>query len=288
MNAFLFLYIYLNGDTMIDWKLILKGMVIGVAKIIPGVSGSLLAVSLGIYSIAIEAISHPFRNMKHNIVFFSNVGIGILFSIILCSNIVSFFISKYYFLTVLLFIGFILGTFPGLIREISIETKKDYIFIGVVAFLVFLLSFFRSSTIFTYQNNFSNNLYVCFLGFIDAATMVIPGISGTAVFLLLGSYSFILDIFASLSNFSIIISYMVPLICFGFGLIIGVILISKLMNYALQYKKKQTYLCIFGFALSSILLLCIDLFSLDVSMFEIFLGVFLFIIGYKISIRLNV
>ena len=69
MNSFLFLYIYLIGDTMIDCKLILKGMIIGLAKIIPGVSGSLLAVSLGVYAAAIEAISHPFRNIKHNILF---------------------------------------------------------------------------------------------------------------------------------------------------------------------------------------------------------------------------
>jgi len=109
MNPFLFLYIYLIGDTMINYKLILKGMVIGLAKIIPGVSGSLLAVSLGIYGIAIEAISHPFKNIKHNIIFLGNVGIGILFSITLCSNVVSYFLSNYFFLTVLLFIGFIVG-----------------------------------------------------------------------------------------------------------------------------------------------------------------------------------
>ena len=285
MNSFLFLYIYLIGDTMIDFKLIFKGMIIGLAKIIPGVSGSLLAVSLGIYSLAIDAISHPFRDFKQNLLFLGNVGIGVLFSIVLCSNIVSYFLSKYFFLTVLLFIGFILGTFPEIIKETHIETKKDYIVIALVTLFIFLLSNFRSSASFIYQNTISNNLYVFFLGFIDAATMVIPGISGTAIFLLLGSYSFILELFASLSNFPF---YFVPLLFFSFGLFVGVVLVSKLMNYALKYKKKETYLCIFGFALSSIFLLCMDLFSIDVSIYEFFLGSILFIIGYKISVRLNV
>lgn len=288
MNSFLFFYIYLIGDTMINFKLILKGMIIGLAKIIPGVSGSLLAVSLGIYSIAIEAISYPFRNIKENILFLGNVGIGILISIVLCSNIVSFFISHYFFVTVLLFVGFILGTFPELINETRIETKKDYIVIGLIALLIFLLSNFRGSSNFIYENTFGNNLYVFFLGFIDAATMVIPGISGTAIFLLLGSYSFILDLFGSLSNVSTFFYYLVPLFFFAFGLFVGVILISKLMNYALQYKKKETYLCIFGFALSSIFLLCMDLFLVSTSIFEVILGIFLFIVGYKISIRLNI
>lgn len=270
---------------MIDCKLIFKGMIIGLAKIIPGVSGSLLAVSLGIYNLAIEAISHPFKNFKHNVFFLGNVGVGVLFSIILCSNIVSYFLSKYYFLTVLLFIGFILGTFPEIIKETHIDAKKDYIIVAFVAIFIFLLSNFRSSTIFIYRNTFSNNFYVFLLGFIDAATMVIPGISGTAIFLLLGSYSFVLELFASLSNLSF---YFVPLIFFGLGLFVGVILVSKFMNYALQYKKKETYLCIFGFALSSIFLLCMDLFSIDTSVCEIILGSFLFIIGYKISLHLNV
>ena len=270
---------------MIDYKLIFKGMIIGLAKIFPGVSGSLLAVSLGIYGVAIEAISHPFRDFKRNIILLGNVGIGVIFSIVLFSNIVSYFLSKYFFLTVLLFIGFILGTFPEIIKETYIETKKDCFIIALIAIFLFLLSNFRSSTTFIYQNTYFDNLYVFFLGFIDATTMVIPGISGTAIFLLLGSYSFVLELFASFVNFS---SYFVPLLLFLLGLFIGVILVSKFMNYALEYKRKSTYLCIFGFALSSIFLLCMDLFSMDASIYEVIFGIFLFMIGYKISVRLNI
>ena len=51
---------------MVDFKLIIKGMIIGLAKVIPGVSGSLIAVSLGIYGVAIEIISHPFKNIKYS------------------------------------------------------------------------------------------------------------------------------------------------------------------------------------------------------------------------------
>lgn len=288
MNSFLFLYIYLIGDTMVNGKLIFKGMIIGLAKIIPGVSGSLLAVSLGIYSLAIEAISHPFRNFKYNICFLGNVGLGVLFSITLCSNIIAFFLSKYFFITVSMFIGFILGTFPTLFKETQIETRKDYFFVSIIAVLIFGLSCFRNPTLFAYQNNFSHNLYVCLLGFIDAATMIIPGISGTAIFLLLGSYSFVLELFSSLSDLSNFLSYIIPILSFSLGMFIGIIFVSKLMNYALKYRKKFAYLCIFGFALSSVFLLCIDLFSKTTSTFEILFGVVLFIIGYKVSVRLNV
>ena len=288
MNIFLFLCIYLNGDTMINGKLIFKGMIIGLAKIVPGVSGSMLAVSLGIYALAIEAISHPFRNFKYNICFLGNVGIGVLFSITLCSNIVSFFLSKYFFITLLLCIGFILGTFPALFKEVQIETGKDYFFVAFIAMLIFGLLCFRNPTLFIYKNTFANNLYVLLLGFIDAATMVIPGISGTAIFLLLGTYSFVLELFSSLSSFSNLLSNIIPILFFSLGLLMGVIFVSKIMNYALHYKKKSTYLCILGFALSSILLLCIDLLPRFSSLAELLLGSILFIIGYKVSVRLNV
>lgn len=273
---------------MLNVRLIFKGMIIGLAKIIPGVSGSLLAVSLGIYNTAIEAISHPFQSFRKNIIFLTNVGLGILIAITLCSNVISYFLSKYFFLTLSLFIGFIVGTFPGLIKETNVKTRNDFITIGLVFLSILLLSSFRSADTFLYKNTFHDNLHVFFLGFIDAATMVIPGISGTAIFLLLGSYSFILNLFASLSNFSIFNLYFIPFIFFLSGLALGVILICKLMNYALQYRKKQTYLLILGFALSSIFLLLIDLFCYDMSIFESLFGIILFIIGYKISVRLNI
>lgn len=273
---------------MVDFKLIIKGMIIGLAKVIPGVSGSLIAVSLGIYGVAIEIISHPFKNIKYSIIFLGNVGIGVLLSIVLSSSIVSFFITKYFFVTVLLFIGFILGTFPTLINETRMEGKKDYIIVILVAVLIFLLSSFRNSTIYIYENTIWNNLYVSLLGFIDAATMVIPGISGTALFLLMGSYSFILDLFSSISNLSVFSFYVMPLLFFGVGLFMGIIIVSKFMNYALKYKNKETYLCILGFALSSIVLLCVDLFFTSFSIFELIIGLILFFLGYKISVRLNV
>lgn len=273
---------------MFDFKLIIKGMIIGLAKVIPGVSGSLIAVSLGVYGIAIQIISHPFQSIKYSIVFLGNVGIGVLLSITLSSNIVSFFITKYFFVTVLLFIGFILGTFPTLIKETRIEGRKDYIVVILIAIFIFLLSSFRNSTIYFYENTIWDNLYVLILGFIDAATMVIPGISGTAIFLLMGSYSFILNLFSSISNLSVFALHITPLLFFGIGLSLGIIIVSKFMNYVLKYKKKETYLCILGFALSSIILLCVDLFLTSFSIFELVVGFILFFVGYKISVRLNV
>ena len=272
---------------MINLKLIFKGMLIGLAKIIPGISGSLLAVSLGIYTVAIEAISHPFKKIKENIIFLGNVGLGVIVAISLFSGIISFFLERYFFLTVLLFIGFIVGTFPALFKEANICGKRDLIFIISVSFLIVFLSSFKSTNQFIYKNTLLNNFLVYIFGFIDASAMVIPGISGTAIFLLIGCYPFILHLFASFPFF-MSNSNFVCYILFGLGLFSGIIIISKLMNYAFKNYKRKTYLCIVAFAISSILLLLVDIFSISFLWSDLLFGIFLFFIGYRVSSFLNI
>lgn len=272
---------------MINMELIFKGILIGLAKILPGVSGSLLAVSLGIYTTAIEAISHPFKDLKKNIIFLGNVGIGVLVSIALGSGIISFFLDRYFFLTILLFMGFIVGTFPQLFREANISCKKDWLFIIGVSIFIILLCSFKSKNEFVYTNSLLNNFLVYIFGFIDAAAMVIPGISGTAIFLLIGCYPFILYLFSSFATL-FTGSNLSCYILFGLGLLSGIIIVSKLMNYAFKYHEKKTYLCIVAFAISSIFLLFFDIFNSFVLFFDLFWGSFLFLFGYKISRFLNI
>ena len=75
-------------------KLTLKGIIIGLGKIIPGVSGSMLAFSLGVYEDAINAITNFKNNLKKNILFLSYLGIGIVISILLFSNLLIYLLNN--------------------------------------------------------------------------------------------------------------------------------------------------------------------------------------------------
>ena len=101
--------------------LIIKGFIIGIAKIIPGVSGSLVALNLGLYERGIEAISNFFNNVKSNMIFLLNVGIGIIISIIIGSKVIDYALLKFYFPTILLFIGLLIGTIPNLFKKANIK-----------------------------------------------------------------------------------------------------------------------------------------------------------------------
>ena len=255
-----------------------KGFIIGLAKIIPGVSGSLVALNLGLYEKGINAISYFYKDIKKNAIFLINIGIGILIAIIFGSKVISFLLNKYYFLTMITFIGLLIGSDIAFLK--NMKSKKDYIYSFITFILTFTLFFIKTDFNYTYNNTFLNNLFVIFLGFLDASTMIIPAISGTVLFMLFGTYDFILSLFSNMfSNIKITIYFFI-------GLMIGVILVTRLMSYLLRTKKSLIYSMINGFFLSSMLYLIIETFKISITFNELLLSIPLFIISYKVG-KLN-
>ena len=87
---------------------ILKGIIIGIAKIVPGLSGTVLMISFNLYDKAISAITRFFDNPKSNFKFLLTLFMGVMIGIVFFSKIVSYFINNYYIYTISLFIGLIL------------------------------------------------------------------------------------------------------------------------------------------------------------------------------------
>ena len=87
--------------------LFIKGLIIGIGKIIPGVSGAVLAMILKVYDDGINSIVNIFKNPKKNILFLLNIGLGILIGIVLFSNVINYTLKNYYVITMLFFIGLI-------------------------------------------------------------------------------------------------------------------------------------------------------------------------------------
>lgn len=257
--------------------MIIKGFIIGLAKIIPGVSGAVLAISMGIYEQAIEAISTFFKYPIKSIKTLFPLGIGLVIAVILGSNIITYLLTNYYLLTILLFIGLMVGGLPDLFKKISFDRLKPIHYILLIGSfsLVFLISFISKQNFFTTP---SFSLYF-FIGSVDAVTTIVPGISGTAILMVLGCYHLLLDLMSNLSSFynnSFLIAY-------GMGLIISVFLTSKVMDYLFKKKELAIYSSISGFMISSILILLINCIKYISSLFDILLGLILFIFGIFVS-----
>ena len=113
--------------------------------------------------------------------------------------------------------------------------------------------------------------------------MIVPGISGTVIFMLIGCYNKLIDFLSNLfviDNFKILVS-------FGIGIVIGTLIVVKLIDYLLNKYKTKTYMAILGFTISSILLLFIQTLNNSYSFTQIIIGLLLLGLGYKIARKIN-
>lgn len=244
--------------------LFIKGLFIGLGKIIPGVSGSLLAIYLNVYECAIDKLCNLFKNFKQNLIYFLFLGSGIGCSIIFFSNITLLLLNKHFLLLMSLIIGFLLGMIPKLYREISVKKINNLLY-----FLIPLLFLKILNLNFSIEENFFSFLL---LGLIEALTTIIPGISGTAIYLMLNCYDSILKLFSNPFSFDFII--------FMISFFLSFILLANVINFVLKKYNNEAKIIIFSFSLFSIVTI---LKSININPFS----VFLIVIGFLISTKIN-
>jgi len=236
--------------------LVIKGFIFGIANIIPGVSGGTLAITLGFYEDLINAISHFFENWKKHLKLIIPIGVGCVLSVLLMSKIINYSLDKFPFPTTLFFIGLILGGIPLLykrVRKNKVNLTNGIIF--AIAFaIVITFTFLQSgNNVFLLVNlNFLDYIILFLVGMVAAAVMVIPGISGSFVLMLLGFYKPIVEVISSLTKFNQIGQNLLILIPFGIGILVGIVLIAKLIEFLFKKFEVKTYFAILGFVIASI------------------------------------
>ena len=281
--------------------LIVKGFVIGIGNIIPGVSGGTLSITLGIYQQLIGAISHFFSNLKENIKFLLPLGIGMAIAILTMSNIISAGFDNFPIPTTLFFIGLVIGGIPMILSK-AIDGKSNkqisnyvvaLITFSIVMIMVFFDIIFESGIgeVNLYNLDLLGYVTLFVVGIIAAATMVIPGVSGSLVLMLLGYYLPIISVIKSLTKFDNLFSNLIVVVVFGFGILVGVVLISKLIEFLFQKYEKKTYFAVLGFIISSVIAIPISVYNelgnivFDIP--QIILGIILLVIGIIIGNRLG-
>ena len=271
--------------------LILKGMIIGVANIIPGVSGGTLMIILGIYEDVINTISHFFSNFKKNLRFILPLGIGMILSILILSKLISVCLDKYPFPTTFFFVGLIIGGIPLLWKRTSASKKKlsNWLVFIITFSIVLLFAFLKSGDFVVDFNSLTPFGYVTLfiIGMISAATMVIPGISGSFVLMLLGYYEPIVNTIKDLTNVSLLGHNLLILIPFGLGIIVGIVLVAKLIEYLLKRYPIKTYYGVLGFVLASFVAILKPVLSISPNILEVIISFILVILGGVIAYKLS-
>lgn len=242
-------------------KSVLKGMVIGIANIIPGVSGGTMMVSMGIYDKLIHCITHLFSEFKKSIIFLLPIVVGMGIAIIGSAFGIEYLFANYPVQTNLLFIGLILGGLPPIWKKV----KGNRFSVGHgIACLIFFAVVVGLAAIGETEGNtanlafsFVNVLKLFGVGLIASATMVIPGVSGSMVLLLLGYYNPILsaitDFMRALTSFNMegILTGFGILIPFGLGVLAGIFAIAKLIEIIFDKFPMYAYWAIIGLIVAS-------------------------------------
>lgn len=253
----------------------LKGVVIALGFILPGVSGGVLAAILGIYERMLRFMAHLTKNFKENLLFFLPVGIGGIVGIGLLSKPLEWLLQNYQIVVLWGFAGAIIGTLPALAKESTLKSKRTmgdlFWFFGTMI-IGFLFLYFMGDILGTIPANF---LGFVLAGGLIALGVLVPGLSPSNLLLVLGLYDPMLKGFKGFD----ILGVFLPI---AIGGLLVMLLFSKLMEWLLEHYHSKVYHFILGIVIASIVLIVLPPVA-DYSGFTWLTavsGVILFVLGY--------
>ncbi len=227
---------------------VLCGAFLGISIIAPGISGSIMAVMMGIYDDLLEIVSNPLKNFKRNFIYILPMGIGAVLSIFLLLQVLDLLFEYYPTPAYLLFIGLIAGSMPTVAEEIRKPFKKRCIIglVGAFAFAIAIGLLAKSGAV-TTAATVSDTVplwYLSVSGAIAGVTGMIPGMSVSMMLMMLGVYEPLLN---AAANFDVLTAAPVA-ICF----LIGMVLFSKLTKRIFTQYRNLAYFMVLGFMTGSV------------------------------------
>lgn len=277
-------------------KEICRGSLLGVANIMPGVSGGALAISMGIYDKIIYAITHLRKDLKNSIRILTPIGIGVVLGFAGLSFVIRWLFEEYPLQTNLLFVGLVLGGIPEILKPIRAEKVRAA---GILAFFFFfflvavlpMLNISGKEAVM--DLSFATAVKMFGIGIISAATMVVPGVSGSMILLLIGYYQPLLDEITGCiqgfltMNVDQMIRGVLILAPAVLGLGAGIIVIAKIVEYLLAHHKTTSYWGILGLIIASPVGILAEMRGMSFDAVSVLTGVPALLIGLFAANRLG-
>lgn len=275
---------------------ILRGIVIGIANIIPGVSGGTMMVSMGVYDTLIHCITHLFKEFKKSVKTLLPYAIGMVVGIVALASLLSFLFEHYPLPTNTAFIGLILGGLGPLFKKVD---RKKVRGAAVVAFVFFFALIIVLACTGDVQNaetldvTLGQMVLLVVMGGIASATMIIPGVSGSMVLMLLGYYTPVLNAVSTLKDalfamdFAAMAQPVLLLLPFGVGIVAGIFGVAKLIEWLLARYPTPTYCGVLGLVLASPISILLRTDVSGVTIWTIGISVVTFALGYFAALLLS-
>ena len=256
------------------------GLVFGIANIIPGVSGGTMLVVFGCYDKVCGALSLNLKEIKKNIVFLIFFGIGAVIGLLGFAVVITWLFDSFPTETYMFFMGLIAGSAPLIIRNATVKEKFRPIcalpFVLALALVVGLAMLEQSGAVAPAADIQGIGAFILYLvaGFIAAVAMIIPGVSGSFIMVLLGTYETVIaSIHLHSLNFAVIIPTAV-------GVIAGLVLGARLITFLLKRYRLMVFSAILGLVVGSLYAIFPAGFGLNA---DTLIGVAALAVGFAIS-----
>ncbi len=278
-------------------KKLLQGMVVGIANIIPGVSGGTMMVAMGLYDKLIHAITHLKSEFKESMKLLIPIFIGAGLAIVTLARLFEFLLENYPIPTNFAFCGLIAGSLPFIFNKVKGHTVS----IGkIIAFLIFFAVVILMAVMGETNGNAAdvsfgvvNVTKLLLVGIIAAATMVVPGVSGSMMLMLLGYYDTILksinqfiDALIAFDMEALFVQCAV-LVPFGIGVVVGIFLIAKLIEFIFSKAEIHAYYAIIGLIIASPIAILLKTDWSGFSVLTLVTGIVTFVAGWFVASKLG-
>ena len=222
----------------------LKGIIVGLGGVAPGLSGSVLLIIFGLYQKTLDALGNLLKDLKKNLTFLAPLVAGMFAGVLLFSKLIDFFLGNYEMPTRFCFLGLILGTLPMVWQEVKKEgfSGKYYLVIALSAALG--TWFFTVNPNAFPQVSDPTLLQKLLLGVAVAATAIIPGVDPAVFLSTLGLYETYVSALANVD-----LTILLPMVG---GLAVGAVAISFTMSLLFRKFYTASFSVIFGIFLSMI------------------------------------
>ena len=260
-----------------EWfRRLIAGLAIGTGAAIPGVSGAAIAVIFRVYEDIIGAVNNFRKRFGWAITVLIPILIGVIVAVGICIVLFHLAFKHLMFVLMCLFAGFLIGSFPGIADEVKGEKINRKAILLIIIGFIFVIALGVLSVVMGLQGSPVGSLFqdpipwwlylvLIPVGAVAAVALTVPGLSGSLILLIIGFYRPLVDSAETWAKELVHgdFSHTLPLFgvigCFGIGCLIGVVLVSKIMNVLLRKWRKETFFTIIGFISGSVFVLFFNL-----------------------------
>ena len=233
---------------------IIVGFSIGLSVIVPGISGSTVAIIMKVYDKMMYSFSNLFKKFKPCALFLIPIAVGVVAGFGIGFVLVKLLLETIPFITICFFVGLMVGTFPILFKEIRgerISMNRKLLFTAgiLVPLVITLISLLANGDNSLVGLSFGHYMLFLFLGVMISLTQIIPGLSATVLLMMFGYYTSILNGVGTdmLKDFKLMLVYIMLVV----GFAIGILLFSKVINRLLEKRRKPFFFTICGLSIGS-------------------------------------